>query len=295
MSARKRTKTDKVLEWAVTFEQLQGFRTLVDVVGNILTRVSFRIMNTGNGHVLGVDSIDPKHVCMIQARLECQSEGEIAEEISFCVDSSVLNTCLKSVPPHYSLTLSKYSASDDIELKAFEICSNSHTTSFVLHTLLDDSQTTQLSDLSYDYTVDIDLITLRQIVKMGLSLKSETIDMQLSQPPHDKAEFTTFTVSSSGDAMQSHTFHSSSTNSDGKCVLSASTDTTAPPDYVDAEMVVKYSDSFSSQYLSYFLKSMERQVLTMKMSQDKPLILTYPLGVEKSYILFVLAPQLPDQ
>ena len=92
-----------------------------------------------------------------------------------------------------------------------------------------------------------------------------------------------------------------------------------PPD-----MIEQYSDSFSTSYLNYFLKSMERQIITMKLSkvirclpppashsrpasqsrhasphivshrlllQDKPLILHYPLGADMSYICFVLAPK----
>ena len=43
--------------------------------------------------------------------------------------------------------------------------------------------------------------------------------------------------------------------------------------------------------LNFFLKSMERQIITMKLSQDKPLIVHYPLGADKSYICFVLAPK----
>ena len=38
----KKPRSDDV-EWRITFDQTQGIRTLVDVVGNILNRVNFRI------------------------------------------------------------------------------------------------------------------------------------------------------------------------------------------------------------------------------------------------------------
>ena len=59
-------------------------------------------------------------------------------------------------------------------------------------------------------------------------------------------------------------------------------------------MVVKYEERYSAQYLNFFLKSMERQIITMKLSADQPLIIHYPLGADRSYICFVLAPKAED-
>lgn len=104
---------------------------------------------------------------------------------------------------------------------------------------------------------------------------------------------TTFTISSRGDATQAHNFHSA-TVAEGSAsetyVIRAATDSTAP-DSTDDDAVTVYSDAFSAQYLNLFLKSMERQIITMKLSQDKPLIVHYPLGADRSYICFVLAPK----
>ena len=293
------TKKQKVSveEWRITFDQTQGLRTLVDVVGNILTRVNFRITYDAakKTNFLCIDSIDPQHVCMIQARLVCEREQIDGEDITFCLESSVLNTCLKSVPSHYSLDLRKYSDSANIQLKAYETVSNSHNTTFELNTLVDDSETMQLSDMTYTFTIEIDLSTLRQIVKMSMSLRATQIDMIVNQPSDSSDERTQFTISSTGDATQSHNFNSATVkeNDSNSCVIRAATDTTAPEgDTVD--MVQKYKDTFSAQYLNFFLKSMERQIITMKLSQDKPLILHYPLGAQMSYICFVLAPQVID-
>lgn len=287
---------EDTLEWRVTFDQTQGLRTLVEVVGNILTRVNFRVTydERKSMHFLCIDSIDPQHVCMIQARLICEkTTGMGKEEVSFCVDSNIFNLILKSVPSHYSLDLEKHSTSADIHINAYETLSNSHHTNFELPTLVDDSETMQLSDMAYKYTIEIDLGTLRQIVKMSMSLRSNQLDLIVREPETMGAGVnrTTFTIASRGDAAQAHNFHSA-TISEGSdsCIIRAATDSTAP------EMSAKgmkevYKDAFSAQYLNYFLKSMERQIITMKLSQDKPLIVHYPLGADKSYICFVLAPK----
>ena len=139
---QKLNHTDDTLEWRVTFDQTNGLRTLVEVVGNILTRINFRITydSKRSMHFLCIDSIDPQHVCMIQARLICEKTKKLTNtDIDFCVDSNIFNLFLKSCPQHYSLDLEKHSTTPDIHLKAYETLSNSHFTLFELPTLVDDS------------------------------------------------------------------------------------------------------------------------------------------------------------
>lgn len=295
----KRQKTAPSLDWKVTFDQTQGLRTLVEVVSNILTRVNFRLIydNKRGMHFLCIDSIDPQHVCMIQARLICENTINIDEEVCFCVDSNILNLILKSIPSHYSIDLEKYSSSADIRINAYETLSNSHHTNFELPTLVDDSETMRLSEMEYKYVIEIDLGTLRQIVKMSMQLRANQLDFTVTKPKttHGGVLRTTFTIGSRGDAMQAHSFHSATvaeknTDNSDTFVIRAATDSTAP-DAPESENEVVYSDMFSAQYLNFFLKSMERQIITMKLAKEKPLIVHYPLGAEKSYICFVLAPK----
>lgn len=300
MSKRQKTSQSSTVEWRVTFDQTQGLRTLVEVVGNILTRINFRITwdDKRSQHFLCIDSIDPQHVCMIQARLVCEKTDMLSGDVDFCVDSGILNLILKSVPTHYSLDLEKHSHSADIRLTAYETLSNSHHTKYELPTLVDDSETMQLTDMSYKYTIEIDLGTLRQIVKMSMSLRAGQLEFVVKEPADKAAGVlrTTFTIASRGDAIQSHNFHSATVAEESEndtYVIRAATDSTVSDGDEHSEVV--YSDSFSAQYLSLFLKSMERQIITMKLSQDKPLIVHYPLGADRSYICFVLAPKTSEE
>ena len=297
----KKMKTEDI-EWCCTFDQTQGLRTMIEVVGNILTRINLRLTksNDGQTHFLCVDSIDPQHVCMIQARLSCEKVHGISDEMNadFCVDSNLLNLCLKGMPQHYSIDIYKKNSSPDVFMRAYETLSNSHQTFYRLPTLLDESETMQLSDMSYKFTIEIDLGTLRQIVKMSQQLKAQQIDLTVKEPndAHEGILRPIFSIGASGDAHQEHNFFSATVQEQGKKddqnrVIRAATDATGPAEAKDEKLEVKYSDSFSTQYLNFFLKSMERQIITMKLSQDKPLILHYPLGADKSYICFVLAPK----
>ena len=297
-SKAKMTKKDDI-EWKITFDQTQGIRTLVDVVGNILNRVNFRVTydSKKDTYFLCIDSIDPQHVCMIQARLSCEKIFNLQGTETFCVDTTILNTLLKNVPAHYSLDLVKRKSSADIYMRTYESLSNSHETHYILSTLVDDSETMQLTDMKYKYTIEIDLGTLRQIVKMSQALRANHIEFAVKEPSESKrgVSRTTFSIASSGDASQEHRFNSATVLEPGSenetCVIRAATDSTGPDAVEGESMDTKYSDAFSTQYLNYFLKSMERQIITMKLSQDKPLILHYPLGAERSYICFVLAPK----
>ena len=299
----KRQKTESTLEWKVTFDQTQGLRTLVEVVTNILTRVNLRLIYDSKRqmHFLCIDSIDPQHVCMIQARLICENTTNVSDEVSFCVDSGILNLILKSIPSHYSIDMEKHSTSADVRINAYETLSNSHHTNFELPTLVDESETMKLSDMEYKYVIEIDLSTLRQIVKMSMALRANQLDFTVRKPKSAAGAGvvrTTFTIGSRGDAMQAHSFHSATvaeTNGDNETyVIRAATDSTAPEVGESDDSEIVYSDMFSAQYLNFFLKSMERQMITMKLAKEKPLIVHYPLGAEKSYICFVLAPKTND-
>ena len=293
-------KTDNI-EWSCTFDQTQGLRTMIEVVGNILTRINLRLSKskeTGT-HFLCIDSIDPQHVCMIQARLSCEKVFQSNDETDadFCVDSNLFNLCLKGMAQHYSIDIFKEKNNPDIHIRAYETLSNSHQTFFKLPTLLDESETMQLSDMSYKFIIEIDLGTLRQIVKMSQNLKAQQIDMTVKEPIEKKNGIcrTVFTIGASGDAHQEHNFFSATVQENNEVdesrVIRAATDATGPPENANGDLDLIYSDSFSTQYLNFFLKSMERQIITMKLSQNKPLILHYPLDADKSYICFVLAPK----
>lgn len=299
-SASKKQKTiNEDVEWKITFDQTQGLRTMIDVICNILTRVNLRITydEKKDLYFLCIDSIDPQHVCMIQARLCCEKTSNIKEDIQFCVDSVILNNCLKSVPSHYSLDLYKEKTSADVVMCAYETLSNSHSLSFELNTLIDESETMQLTDMDYKYTIEIDLSTLRQIVKMSMTLRAGNIEFVVKEPTiQDKVKHSVFTIAAKGDASITHNFYSATVQEDDTasgCVIKAATDSTSTIAQ-GSKLKSVYGDAFSAQYLNYFLKSMERQMITMKLSQDKPLILHYPLGAEKSYICFVLAPKTTD-
>lgn len=295
LSKRQRIGSD--IEWCCTFDQTQSLRSLIDVVGDVLKRVSIQIQYIkGDGedgnYFLCIDSIDPGHVCMIKARLLCEKTSGNIDNCEFCVDSSLLNLCLKGIPPHYTIDIMKKTNSADICISAYELISKSHRTSISLPTLVDDSDTMKLTDMEYEFTIEIDLSVMRQIVKMTTQLHAQDLELSVCEEPLKKDVIrSVFSITADGDARQEHHFVSATVNENGNSkVIRAATDASGP-DICSDSWATKYKDSFGANYLSLFLKSMDQRLLTIKLSENKPLIISYPLGAEHSYIIFVLAPK----
>ena len=265
-------------------------------MGNILTRIHVRILknSTNDGWSLSIDSVDPQHACMIQARLVCEKTHKIQPHAEFCIDSNILNNCLKNIPSHYSVDLKKMTHDERIHSShGYETLSNSHTLEYQIPTLVDDSETMQLSDMAYKYIIEIDLSTLRNIVKMSQTLRAQQIEFQVSE--------------SAVVAQLSQHRRKGRRRAQAQILLvdGARIDRGHPRaprrdrfDEPHRQRGRRCTDrllrAFSAQYLSLFLKSMERSIITMKLSKDKPLIIHYPLGAEASHICFVLAPKTPD-
>ena len=300
--SNKKQALDNSILWKITFDQTQSLRTLVDVVGNILNRINFRVIKDKKRDVffLCIDSIDPTRVCMIQSRLYCEKTYNLNGGIEFCLDSSILNLILKSIDAHYSIDIIQYKGSSDIQVLAYEQLSNSHHTEFKLPTLIDESETMSLLPMQFTeddpcYVVEIDLAAMRKIVKMSISLRSQRLGFKVSKPQNASSSSTartTFSIVSSGDAHQTQCFHSATVaegDEKNTYIIRAATDSTAP-DEADNSTII-YNESFATSFLNDFMKSMDRTIITMKLSSGNPLILHYPLGAERSYICFVLAPQ----
>ena len=277
----------------ITFESTNPLRTLVDVVSNILTRIELAVVKDELFEGIHLESIDAKRVCLIVAQLACKVEGDGRGK--FCVDASTLNTCLKAVSPHYSVDISNEASTSNIIMHAYESLTRSYTTFFKFPTLVSDADPVKLTDLDYDYTIEMDLQTLRSIVRNTMQLRGNDITIRVEEPAHASAPMrqTVLTILTDGNAEQRHRFLSLTDTKDGAaCVIRTEQhDELIDADAESASLKMMYEETFLAQYMAYFLKSMERHVITMRLSPAKPLILNYPLGADASYICFVLEPR----
>lgn len=277
----------------ITFDQTIPLKTLIDVVSNVLLRVEVCIVKDDKFEGIQIESIDHKHVCLIYAKLACKVNA-MGDDAKFCVDTQTLNTCLKAIQPHVSVDIRGYADSSDVTLHGYETISNNYCTTFHIPTLVSDAESIKLTSMDYTFTVELDVNTLRNIVKNTLMLKGSDIRFRVEEQAESQPyRYTVFTIATDGNAKQTHQFHSvTESKGGGTCIIR--TDETGVDLPSVGELRVRYEDSFSATYISNFLKSMERQNINLLLSKDKPLILQYPLGAEKSKIWFVLAPKIKD-
>lgn len=303
-------------EWTLTFHQTHAFRTLIDVVANIIGRVNVKIKNGEDEDGfsgISVESIDPKRVCLIAAKLGCDVAADALDpDMCFCVDTQTLGTCLRSASPNYSIDISKRRENDEIIVRTYETICSSYSSTFRLPTLAHDDEVVKLTGIDYNYVIEFDLGTLRSIVRNCIALKGENVTLEVEEPvtSDDAFQTTRLTIRSEGNAEQVHVFTSRTARANDTnaaadsnaarepvVIRTITSDDTAPDDETDGvevPMRTAYKETFSASYLNLFMKNMDRTCITMRLAPKKPLVLSYPLGVEKSNICFVLAAKVDD-
>lgn len=288
----------EIVEWLLRFHHTNSLRTLIDVVSNVITRVNIKICSGPAFSGIKVESVDPRRVCLVAAKLACHVEGDSIDcDTSFCVDTATLSTCLKAVASNYSIDLSKNVEQEEIIMRSYELIQNSFCSIFTLPTLAHDCEKVELTEIDHNYIVDFDLGTLRTIVKNCIALKGENISFCVEAPKSTcdrnglTIRKTRLTVRSEGNAEQKHIFKSVTEQSSVKdgTIIKANESTEIKETDFEEEMTVWYDETFAASYLSNFMKNMEKNSVTLRLSPEMPMVMSYALDSEGSSICFVLA------
>lgn len=297
--AKKRQRTKRDVDFKLSFTSPQTLRLLFTMIADVLPEISVEVINTKSFKGISICNVDEKKVCVVQARLQCDVQLSSGADNYFTISVSTLCTCMRTVAPHYLMEMTKYANSDDIEIESTDQMTGVKVNSCRMATLCKDFSKAAMSKLQYDFNVQIDLNTFRSIVKISKDLHAETIGFEIRQAEEGRI---TFCLRAEGDASHEHYFPSSTKGEEGESTFVTALEETQPDVDVASQPII-YQDHFSATYLNTFLKSMERQVLTVRIAcadaetneggtrSGSPLVLMYPLGAEKSYVCFVLAPK----
>lgn len=293
VTSKKRVREEEADGFELTFDSTSSLRILVDVVASLLSRAEFHVsrMEGGDG-LLTVEAIDPKKVCYVVAHLQC-GLGKYAGSPCFTVNTDDLSKCLKTVPQHYAVSISD--AINSVQMRAYEALSGaSYMMNFDISTMVSDEKSVKLMQQDYDHEIEMDTGTLRNIVKNCISLRGTDLTMKVqNKKTSEKSSHMILTISAEGTTVkQEHVFHSKRVwREDGSSVIQTEHETAVSPSK-DCEFEVCFEECYSAQYLSLFLKNLDRHALTMRLQKNKPLILTFPLGGrDGSFVSLVLAPR----
>lgn len=143
----------------VTFDCTASLRTLLEALSSIFSRgVEFTLSSAGQDEAfLKVEAIDNSQVCIVKSRVRCRVL-KLEGEPTFTVDTSVLNTCLKSVQPHYSLDLFSRDGTSDITLRMYESIARTHVVNFHVSTMGSPGvQIPPPEDITFNFTLEFDV------------------------------------------------------------------------------------------------------------------------------------------
>lgn len=297
-------KRSRTVQWRATFDQCASLVKLLGIMDKVLSTISMRLVKTPDGGRLHIDSMNDHKTCLVQARMDVMKfeTFEGGDYVTFCTNAKPLIACINSTPAHFSLEIVQYSGSSSLFMRSFDNLSNSHVFEAEVKTIADESETADMVDLTYKFEVQIDLGILRNIVKVAHYLSAQDIRLQVFEPRDDSGSdqrLTAFRVSAEGgvEATPANTFMSQ---------LGCDSNVIRTEDNIQSDVNVEdmretFSASFDAEYMHDFMKAMERQTLSMKMSPNddgspaQPLIMEYPLGKNGDYIKFILAAKVPDE
>lgn len=287
----KRQKTDESeLSFKIVFHQTGAIKQMIDITGAILGRVLFRVVaGEGEGSLLlNVDTVDPHHICIVQARISC--DGKLFEKgVSFCLDTKVLNMCLKNVASLQCIELTQQKGSADVIMRTCDAMTHEEVMLFVLNTYDQDAEQMPLDDIEYDFHTEVNIPELKRMIKLGSDLKVADIGFEVRQTDKDASGVCTSIVyiSGKGDATFRRRLPTASRTEEGGAITAASA-------VDESKLIKRYDARFTLDYLNKFVRAMEQSLLTMKLGEQSPLLIEYDLGTPKSFVRFVLAPKLDD-
>lgn len=283
--AKRAKPSSPAKEFEVTISNPHSFKALCEVVSNVLINVHFQLAKEASFEGVRVDTVDPTMACMVKAKFACTVWLD-TKTPSFCVRMKTLLMLFRHISAHHVLTLVKYADSPDLVLKVFHRFEASTSMEFVINTLEQEYTRPRMMDIASQYTVAIGLTQCKTIFKMSKDIKANNTQFEIFENDADETFFRI--VAEGEDATVRYSFQSSTKSQESETgqkiyALQQRTHTEL------GQMTRRYRESFSTEFLNLFLKSMEKQALHLTLVPDGPLIIRYHLGADHSNVHFVLA------
>ena len=282
-------------EFCIRVTQPSTARTMIDMVHAVLpTSCTFEVQKDDDFEGLVVEEMDEKKCCIVHARLRCDVDLATNCSTSFALSLKDMSVCMRGVSGHYIMEMSKPKDSEEVHILSRDAVSDAKINACTLKTLCDDYSKASMKQMEYDYTVRIDLPVFRSIVKMAKDLGADKLEFKVYKKKEENGCIVfCLRADGNGSSSTTHYFPSSSTGSGEEGNVFSATNTSEDVDDLeDAEKwELAYSDMFGINYLTTFIRSMDRQVVTLRISPKQPLIILFPLGGDDSYVCYILAPK----
>lgn len=297
-------------KWRVVISDPQIFRTKIRIMSSVLVQSHFYLNASENFSGLCIEAMDPRKVCMIQAKFECVVETNLSEEEldkeTFCIEMDTFNTLMQDIQPNHMLEILRVNGEADIVLLIYEATDKSDQITFRVKTLEETEQRLRMRKLVSPRGVDIEVSTLRNNCKTFRHIGATDVQLALLEAKHNNITETYVSLMAEGNTVSaSYCYLSEMTkDSDGESSTSDSAvligevscvrvltrgeqqGSSIPPGVKFKKI---YCEKFQCQYLNFLLKHMDKQKIHLSLSENNPLVLLYTLGNNQSYIQAMLA------
>ena len=309
--SRERDRTPRrrrPLDFRLRFTQMTALKNFFENLSSVFKEVELKVKSdVAQDGFCGIeaDSIDAHHVALLKGRMMAEVEMNV-DSASFCIDVQKMNQGLSNAHPHHCLDIYRFQGSTDIEVVIYEPGVSWNTTFFTVKTLAKDNETMEIDDMGYDYYLEVDANEVKNALKLAKLQKAERIQMRICRRKSVSYHTMWFMISYSTPAndvcgrklFKSHVRVSDKEGATTVVVVDAGetevSGEEAPHADEEDELEVLYHATFSAEYLNNFVKAMERNNITMRLANNKPLILDYPLGDSHNHLRYVLAPHCED-
>lgn len=296
--SEKKAKSDASCDnsnhiFQVKISQPSALRLLSENINHVVKTVEFHIVKgkeEGDFEGLRVETLDDNKVCLVIGQLPCEvdvcSDWDNRESNSVRVSIEWLLLTLRQIDQQYSLVIEQLKDQEDkVRLRSFETLTGEDELVAEFHTLVaQNSASIKLAQFPVSLQLEMDLTTVRGFLKSCEAIKSEDVEIIVEEVGANDgiADMVTMKACDTATMSLKRTFMGSRIEGQES----------GPG---DNERKVAFKESFSTKYLSNFLRSMNRTNVLFKMAPEKPLHVSYPLGCRDASITFVLAPRRKEE
>jgi len=307
---------DGDFEWKVSFNQPQSFKTSLSIISSLVKTIGFVLYKsrTSEKSYIQFNNIDDHQTCIIAFKLVCDIEDSDninyteAEALlnpkaynmyTFSIDGPELSQAIRKMNNKAALVIykKKNTYENTIVVDSYDPISLEHKTIEIVE-IDNEDDPVKLDEIEYDYTLEMGLKSIKDVVDDASKAKAQEIWFEIDElKPSVAAEHeerhTFFRIRYSAGTIKniSTTFHSTTAEDTDDVIKIKSSESLSMlgTRFRPKDMDRKYRDSFAVGNLSLFLKGMEKNTVTLKLSASMMMI-EYSLGLD-SYICLMCIPK----
>ena len=250
-----------------------------------------------------IKCIDSSHTCVIIAKLYAKvyvAENVQLEDCRIMVSAKLLLAHLKNVNSTSSVQLYQHKDESKLFIKTRNLSSSHYRIATIKAVDYNDEELTGISDMKFMYTLEFNLRTLQGILKMARIIDSNALRFRILK--NDSKHYIVIQIAGNM-TDEEHVFESNTQLIEssqtlviqGAALNSYSSDLSG---ISQQTLESKFDAKFLVNQLDCFLKNVEHQNITIRVSQDdaltSPLVISSRFGDEQSFVAGILADKTDD-